>query len=242
MRCSGRFGKPDARYRSGSGCGTGTLGCAFATWAIVVEPLINPLERCEFAPTAHELAQLIAHDLRTPLNAVRGFSELLMSGTAGPIGGEVAEMLAEIERAGRALEDAISVAQELAEPCTVRPRGTSGTLRSALAEEGYGILSDTAGVACRPTIAVGAWRRLLGVCRDHLCDDCPMTSAPLARIRVQETGSAELVLSGGMDDAKKPASALRERLIRLLAARQGVALVSLPPHRPIRLQLCRDVL
>lgn len=206
-----------------------------------MEFLINRPKRHDTPPTARELAQLMAHDLRTPLNAVRGFTELLMSGTAGPIGGEAAELLAEIERAGRALEDALSVAQELVEPCVVRPPWTSGTLRSLLAEEGYHVPPDPAGLARQSVVAVGAWRRLARVCRNHLCDDSAMMSAPAARFRTHETGVVELVLSGGRDDAKKPASALRERLIRLLAAGQGVALVSLPPHRPIRLQLCRDV-
>jgi two-component system cell cycle sensor histidine kinase PleC len=50
----------------------------------------------------------MSHELRTPLNAVIGFSELLASGTAGPVNARQAEYLADVQRSGRRLLDLIN--------------------------------------------------------------------------------------------------------------------------------------
>src|SRR5829696_5254736 len=76
-----------------------TQGCVSAT-----EPV-----------TAGDLARLLAHDARTPLNAVQGFAELLLTGAAGPLGADAIGHVIEIARAGRGLEAALALAQELAE-------------------------------------------------------------------------------------------------------------------------------
>jgi signal transduction histidine kinase len=73
--------------------------------------VINPAETDGHRPTAEELARLLAHDLRTPLNAVRGFADLLLVGAAGPLTAAAAGLVAEVARAGRALEVSIGLAR-----------------------------------------------------------------------------------------------------------------------------------
>ncbi|MGD9509924.1 MAG: histidine kinase dimerization/phospho-acceptor domain-containing protein, partial [Geminicoccaceae bacterium] len=117
--------------------GTDRQGYPFATRALVVSLLINPLEHELGAPTTGELASFLAHDLRTPLNAVRGFAELLLSGSAGPLTGEMIGLLADIGRAGRTLERAVLCAQELGEPCIMAGASTRSSMRSLLVDAGF---------------------------------------------------------------------------------------------------------
>lgn len=56
------------------------------------------------------LADLLAHEARTPLNAIKGFAELLVAGGCGPLGAEAQGCAAEIARAARDLEVALAAA------------------------------------------------------------------------------------------------------------------------------------
>ena len=227
-----------ARGAAGLG-GTPGQGYPFATWALVVGLTVNPVEHEARSPTAGELACLLAHDLRTPLNAIRGFAELMLGGAAGPLSGEAIELLVEIARAGRALEEAVLCAQELGEPCMTAGEGTLCGMRALLAETGFVIgrcdMPGAAEVAGEPA----GWRRLLGACRDHLREATGAGSLS-AELRFVGEGPVELVL-GADGHAGRPASALRERFVRGLAATQGAVLASEPPHRPVRLVLPREV-
>lgn len=199
-----------------------------------MSPLINLTEHGLGAPTAGELAGLLAHDLRTPLNAVRGFSELLLAGSAGPMTREMIGLLREISRAGRALEAAVACAQELGEPCIGAGECTRCGLRAVLADAGFAIsfrdVPDTAEVVGEAT----GWRRLLDVCRDHLGYGftCQAISA---EVRAAGARHLHLELSSDREGVAGPASVLRERCMRRLAASQHTELVSELPHRPVRL-------
>ena len=185
-------------------------------------------------PSVGELAHLLAHDLRTPINAVRGFSELLLSGAAGPLTGEMIDFLAEIAGAGRGLEEAVLCAQELGEPCIMAGEDTRCAMRALLVDAGitfrFRDLPDTVEV----TGELAGWRRLLGVCHEHLTP-ASGKEAPWAEIGAAGAGRLHLVMSAVGGYKPGPPSVLRERLIRRLATSQHMVLVSEPPHRPIRL-------
>jgi hypothetical protein len=99
----------------------------------------TPLDQASVRASA--LARLLAHDARTPLNAIRGFAELMLAGAAGPLTGDALEHLAQIARAGRAIEDALRLTQELAELETAAPDAARAPvdLRSLLEEAGFAV-------------------------------------------------------------------------------------------------------
>lgn len=56
------------------------------------------------------LALLLAHEARTPLNAIKGYAELLLAGAGGPLAAEARDHVAEIARAAHDLEAALAEA------------------------------------------------------------------------------------------------------------------------------------
>jgi hypothetical protein len=107
-------------------------------------------------------------------------------------------------------------------------------MRALLVDAGFAIrlrgMSDTIEVVGH----AAGWRRLLGACRDHLLHGARGETLS-AEVGTAGKGLLQLVLSAGESDGAGPASVLRERLIRRLAASQHTVLVSELPHRPVRL-------
>jgi hypothetical protein len=57
----------------------------------------------------------LCHELRTPMNAVLGYAELLLDGSAGPLGAEARQYCGHIQAAGRRLGDLIDALMLLAD-------------------------------------------------------------------------------------------------------------------------------
>lgn len=68
-----------------------------------------------------ELLGELGHELKTPLNAILGFSEMMELGTFGPIGPEYGRCLTEMRQAGQQVDDIIS---DILDNAKSRPRGT----------------------------------------------------------------------------------------------------------------------
>ena len=91
------------------------------------------------------LADLLAHGARTPLNAIKGFAELLLAGAAGPLGAEARGHIAEIARAACDLEAALveagawlagSASVRDASPGAVSATAGGGTMSRAIGGDG----------------------------------------------------------------------------------------------------------
>jgi signal transduction histidine kinase len=68
---------------------------------------LGDLERAVATSSLTQAARL--QDARTALNAIRGFSELMLTGGAGPLSADGLEYLRQIAAAGRLLEEALSI-------------------------------------------------------------------------------------------------------------------------------------
>ena len=190
----------------------------------------------EEAVPARTLAGLLAHDLRTPLNAVRGFADLLLAGAAGPLAAAQLELIAEIAHAGRVLEAAVATAQELGEPLPA-PVADGGDLLALLGEAGFApAAADGADTARTARVGdAGLWRRLLVACRDHLLVEGG--PPPAASLRIGSGHWLELTMERHDMPERWQMSTLRERQIVRLARSVGADIVSQAPHLPLLLRL-----
>ena len=194
------------------------------------------LNRCDesgTSPGANELVRLLAHDARTPLNAVHGFAELLLAGAGGPLSEAALGHLIEIARAGRAIETALGLAQQLAEldAAALRHDPRMADLAGLLTEAGFA-LARSATDQTLPPVAVpeSAWRAALALCRGHLAGGAPSGPAPLAELGGHGAGALDLTLHAPDMHDGRPLSVLAERLLAMLL---GAGLRSRPPHRPM---------
>ncbi len=71
-------------------------------------------ERDNVGVAAESMVRLVLHETRTPLNAIRGFTDLLLAGAGGPLPAEALDFVGEVARAARALEGAVERLRGLA--------------------------------------------------------------------------------------------------------------------------------
>jgi hypothetical protein len=195
---------------------------------------------------AVEVVRLVMHDARTPLNAIRGFGELLLTGAAGPLSGDALDYLRQVARAGRALELTLEQLQELVAPQR-RPGGTPLApvdLASVAAAAGCVVGDGFAGGAAVVLGSRQGWRRVLELCRRFLAAgdaDGGAVPAVIAEFeRDGHEGGPALRLrrrGGGPGDGT---GLLAVELARRLAAGEGARLsreapdrllIALPPER-----------
>lgn len=194
---------------------------------------LNRCDQSEASPGADELVRLLAHDARTPLNAVHGFAELLLAGAGGPLSEAALGHLMEIARAGRAIEAALGLAQQLAEldAAAMRRDRRKVDLAWLLTETGFALARPAAGQGPSPiAVPESAWRAALTLCRGHLAGGAPSGPAPLAELGGHGGGTLDLTLHAADIHDDRPLSVLAEKLLAMLL---GAGLRSRPPHRPM---------
>lgn len=79
-----------------------------------------------------ELLGELGHELKTPLNAILGFSEMMELGTFGPVSPEYARCLEQMRRAGQQVDDLIS---DILEGAKFRPRDAVPALAEVAAAD-----------------------------------------------------------------------------------------------------------
>lgn len=198
--------------------------------------------------TGRELGRLLAHDCRTPLHAIQGFAELVLGGGAGPLSAEALDYVRQIAQAGRALEEALALAQELVDLDVCRPPSCElpmdlGTLLRALCFARIGDGAD------RPLPLIRgdrvAWLRIGQTCRAHLRGAAGDGARLTAQVRSADDGGLELLLAHADLSEGSYVGVLAIDLARRNAARQGVCLrllgrekimVTWPPHLVVGLR------
>lgn len=125
-------------------------------------------------PTA-ELFRFLAHETRTPLNAVQGCAELMLAGAAGPFNAATLDYLRQIGGAARSIETVIArllgLAEAAADLAGSVPARTD--LVPLLAEAGFA-LADKGGMMPHqqsffaPAGDPAAWAMVFLACRTYL--------------------------------------------------------------------------
>src|SRR3954453_2392154 len=194
-------------------------GCGSATYAGAQVIRINQPECPVGALGPNELVRLLMHDARTPLNAVHGFVELLLAGAGGPLSEAALGHLIEIARAGRAIEAAMGLAQQLAEfdPAAMDLDERQVDLALLLAETGFELMPPNGDQGPRVIpVPPAAWRPALLLCRSHLGGGEGPQAAPLAEIVHHAPHTLDLRLHGADMRCGGVSSVLAERLLMTL--------------------------
>lgn len=182
---------------------------------------------------AEEIARLVMHETRTPLNAIRGFGELLLTGAAGPLSGEALEFVQQMACAGRSLELALLHLQELVAVHHAPAPAAAEAVDPADALAGQGFRAASGGGGSRVLCDAEAWRRLVAVCRAYLAagQDAPV---PLAAAFAEGPAGGLALELTRVGPAPAPADGtgqLALALARRLAARAGARLRAADPAR-----------
>jgi hypothetical protein len=187
--------------------------------------IVTDASAVELSPTtALELARLLAHETRTPLHAIRGFAELLLGGAAGPLGADALDYVRQIAQAGRVLEAALALAQEIGEldadgPSPCRQPVDVGTILRALgfAWTGLGLAEPLPLILGEPA----AWLRVGQACRDYLQGTDRGSAVLTAEARLADEGALEVVLRRSDIHSKSDVGLLGMDLARRSVMRQG---------------------
>jgi signal transduction histidine kinase len=190
----------------------------------------------------HGLAELLVHDARTPLNAVQGFTELILAGAAGPVGRDLLDYIHQIAISARALARAVQDLEELA----VLDASIGGTpdartdLAEILARQGFAVVDPN---PFSTTLLVrgdrATWQRVIEICQSHLLGSSPEEHQLHACVGRSTAGGIEIVLEGSGLEPWDGTGQLSLELARRLAERQGCCL-SNAPGRTIRLAWLSD--
>jgi hypothetical protein len=192
--------------------------------------------------TWQRLAELLVHDARTPLNAVQGFTELILAGAAGPVGRDLLDYVHQIAISARALARALRDLEELAVlDASIGGIADAETeLAEVLARLGFAVVDP--GFLPTKLLVRGdrvTWQRIVEICRSYLLGCCPEDHQLHARVRRSTAGGVEIVLEGAALEPWDGTGQLSLELARRLAERQGCRL-SDAPGRAIRLAWLSD--
>ena len=144
------------------------------------------------------LARLLAHELRTPLHVLRGFTEILLSGDAGGIPADVAAALCEIAGASRLLDTTLAALGDLAAIAAPSRSGCRVAVDLGVELRRAGFELDAASAGVQRTI-MGDPSLLetgLAAARRWLERGSSGQAPPLARLRFVGDGSVRAILGG----------------------------------------------
>jgi hypothetical protein len=170
------------------------------------------------------LARLLQHETKTPLNAIRGFTELLLGGAAGPLGAEALGLVREIARAARSLEHALQLLHELAalESSVTAPPAEPVDIGAILVALGFSFGQDRHAPVVLPCVLgeAASWHRAMAACRAYLLGLA--AEGPLRADAADDASRGlELLLSRADMKTGDGTGLLAIELARRIAARQG---------------------
>lgn len=180
-----------------------------------------------------QLLRLAVHETRTPLNAILGFTELLLAGAAGPLAREPLDYVQHIARSARAMTTALRCLEELAHPAPPCAGARTGRLDplATMAEAGFEAEREVG--RAWPDIAgdPATWRRIGELCRGYLEGPGEGSAAPRGRLGTRADGRLQLELWAPAPTAGDGTGQLTLELARRLAAREGADLASVDAAR-----------